>query len=60
MNKNIIILAVTPGVIALAALVLSIRSHVSADSLVGFGCVLTLAAMATVEYRINWKRIFSR
>jgi hypothetical protein len=60
MNKNILLLAVTPGVIALAALVLSIRSHVNAESLVGFACVLTLAALATIEYRINWRRIFGR
>ena len=60
MNKTILLLAVTPGVIVLAALVLSIRSQVNADSLVGFGCVLVLAAMAAMEYRINWRRIFSR
>ena len=60
MNKNIIILAVTPGLIALAALALSIRSQVNADSIIGFGCVLMLAAVATLEYRINWRRILSR
>ena len=60
MNKNIILLAVTPGIIALAALLLSIRSQLTAESLVGFGCVLMLAAIATVEYRINWRRILSR
>lgn len=60
MNKNIINLTVIPGLLVLAALVLSIRSQVNADALIGFGCVLVLAAVATVEYRINWRRIFSR
>jgi uncharacterized membrane protein len=60
MNKNIILLAVIPGVIVSTALVLSIRSQVSAESLIGFGCVLMLAAVAILEYRINWRRILGR
>jgi hypothetical protein len=60
MNKNTAILAVIPGVIAVAALLLSLRSQVDADTLVGFGSVIALAGVAAVEYRINLKRIFSR
>lgn len=60
MNKNIVLLAVTPGIVAVAALVLSVRSQVDADSVVGYACVLALAAIATLEYRINWRRILSR
>ena len=37
MKNNKVILAVIPGVIAAAALLLSLRSHVDADTLVGFG-----------------------
>lgn len=56
MNKNIL-LAVTSGTIAAAALVLSFRSSVTADSLIGFASVLGLLGIATLEYRINWKRL---
>jgi hypothetical protein len=60
MKNNTIITAVIPGVIALAALVLSFRSSVSADSLVGFASVLALIGIVALEYRINWKRVFGR
>lgn len=60
MKNNKIVLAVLPGAIAVAALVLSVRYPVNADSLVGFGAALVLLGVATVEYRINWKRVFGR
>lgn len=63
MKNNKLILAVTLGgvaFVALTALVLSFRSQVNADTLVGFGSVLALIAVSGVEYRINWKRVFSR
>ena len=59
MNKNIILLAVIPGVIVSTALALSIRSQLSAESVVGYGCVLMLAAVALLEYRVSLKRILS-
>ena len=60
MKTNIIVLAVTLGVVAATALVLFFRSSVSADSVIGYGSVLALVGMAALEYRINWKRLFGR
>ena len=59
MKKNILV-AVPVSLIAVAALVLSYRSSVNAESLIGFVSVFALLAVASLEYRINWKRIFSR
>jgi hypothetical protein len=59
--KNIIILAVTLGaLIAAAALLLSVGSSVTADSIVGYASVLALLGMAALEYRINWRRLIGR
>ncbi len=60
MKTNIIILAVLSSAIAVAALLLSFRSQVTAESAVGYACILALVGMATLEYRINWKRVFGR
>lgn len=60
MKTNVIVLAVTLSVLAVAAIVLSFRSPVDADSLIGYGSVLALIGMAGLEYRINWKRLFAR
>ncbi len=58
--KNKYITAVIPGVIALAAILLSFRSSVSADSVLGFASVVTLVSVAALEYRLNWRRLFGR
>ena len=58
--KNKLILAVIPGVIVSAALLLSFRSLVTADALVGYLSVLVLLGLVTSEYRLNWKRLFGR
>ncbi len=60
MKNKTVLLAVIPGVIASAALLLSLRSHVDADTLVGFGSVIALAGVAAVEYRLSMKRVFGR
>lgn len=60
MKNNKLLLAVIPGVIALAAIVLSLRSPVSADSLVGYGSVFALLGLAALDYRVSWKRVFGR
>lgn len=60
MKNNKLIVAALPGVIAIAALLLSLRSPVSAETLIGYGSVLALIAVMAVEYRINWKRVFGR
>jgi len=59
MKKNILI-AVPVSVIAVAALVLSVRSSVNAESLIGFASVFALLTVAALDYRINWRRPFSR
>ncbi len=59
MNKTILLAAI-PGAIALAALLLSFRSPVSADSAIGYAVVLMLLSVAALEYRINWKRLIGR
>jgi len=59
--KNSILLAVSLGAtIAAAALALSFRSSVTADSFVGYASILALLGLAALEYRINWKRLFGR
>jgi hypothetical protein len=52
--------AVTLGAIAAAALVLSVRHRVAPVDLIGYAAVLSIAGLAAMEYRIDWKRIFGR
>jgi hypothetical protein len=59
MNKNIIIAALS-SLVAVAALLLSTRSPVTAESAIGYAAVLALLGMAALEYRINWKRLIGR
>ena len=59
MNKKILV-AVPVSLIAVAAIVLSIRSSISAESLVGYGSVGAVLCVAALEYRISWKRLFGR
>lgn len=59
MNKNILI-AVPVSLFAVAALLLSDRSPVSAETVFGYGSVLALLAVASLDYRITWKRLFGR
>ncbi len=57
-TKNL--LAVLLGLIAAAALTLSIRSQVSVESVIGYASVLALLGGAASEYRIGWKGLFGR
>jgi hypothetical protein len=58
--KTNIILAVTPAILAIAALLLSFRS-VSVDNLAaGFFCVVGLGAVVALDYRVNWRRLIGR
>lgn len=59
MNKNILI-AVPFGLIAATALLLLVRSSVSAESMIGYASVAALVSVAGLEYRISWKRLFGR
>ncbi len=60
MKTNIIILAALSSLVAVAALLLSFRSPITAEAAVGYTSVLALLGMAALEYRINWKRLFGR
>jgi hypothetical protein len=60
MKNTITLLAVLLGLTAASALVLSVRPQVSVDSAIGYASVLALLGVAGLEYRINWKRLFSR
>lgn len=59
MKKNLV-LAVPASVVAVAALVLSFRSLLNAETLIGFATVLALVGVAALEYRLSWKRLFGR
>ena len=59
MKKNILV-AVPVSIIAVAALVLSVRASVNAESLIGYASVFALLSTAALEYRINWRRLFGR
>jgi hypothetical protein len=59
MNKNILV-AVPVSLIAVTALLLSVRSSVNAESLIGYASVFALLGTAALDYRINWRRLFGR
>ncbi len=58
--KKKILVAVPVSLIAVAAVVLSFRAPVNAESLIGYASVLGLLGVASLEYRISWKRLFGR
>ncbi len=60
MKNDIIVRTVLLGVFAAAVTLLSFHPPVSAESIVGWGCVLTLLAVAAMEYRISWKWLLGR
>ena len=60
MKNNIITQAALLGITAAAVLVLSVRSRVGLDSIVGFGSIVMLLGVAAMEYRITWKSAFGR
>lgn len=59
-SKIITIAALTGTLAAVTALVLSVRPPVNAESIVGYASVLALLGVASLEYRINWKRLSGR
>jgi hypothetical protein len=59
MNKYVLI-AVPVSLVAVAALVLSFRYPITAESLIGYASVFALLSVAALEYRISWKRLFGR
>ena len=59
MNKNILV-AAPLGIVAVTALVLSVRSSMNAESFIGYASVGALLCVAALEYRLSWKRFFGR
>lgn len=59
-KENMLKIAVIPGVLAVAVVLLALVSPFSADGVAGYGTVLFLVGIAAVEYRINWKRFLRR
>ena len=61
MKNEIISLAISLGLIGAAAYLLSrVHPAITADSLIGYGVVAGLLAMAAMEYRISWKSLLRR
>jgi hypothetical protein len=60
MKNTIITLAALIGALVATAIVLSVRPHVSVDAAIGYTSVIALVGVAVLEYRINWRRLFSR
>jgi hypothetical protein len=58
--KNNVLIAVLLGVITAAVLVLSLRSHASVETVIGYASVLALLGVAATEYRIRWRQLFGR
>ena len=58
--KKTILVAVPVSLVAVAAFVLSVRSSVHAESIIGYVSVFALLAVASLEYRLTWKRLFGR
>ena len=58
--KNNIISAVTPAILAIAAIALSFR-YVNASVLIGsYLCVAGVGVVMALDYRLNWKRLLGR
>ena len=56
MKNDIITLAVVLGTLVTGtAFLLSSESLVSVETLVGYGSVITLLAVAALDYRLTWK-----
>ena len=60
MKNNIIAKAVPLGVLAATVTLLSVRSPISAESIVGYVSILGVLAVAALEYRINVKWLLGR
>ncbi len=62
MNKynRSVFLAVLGLLIAGAAIALSFRASVNAESLIGYVSVFAMLCVAALEYRITWKRLLGR
>jgi hypothetical protein len=53
-------IAVLLGLTTVAAIVLSLRSQPSVETVIGYASVLALLGVAASEYRIRWRQLFGR
>ena len=60
MKNTKLTVAAIPGAIAISAIVLSLRAPVNAETLIAYGSVFALLALAAVDYRVRWTRVLSR
>jgi len=58
--KTNIISAVTPAILAIAAVLLSFRSLHADELFAGFFCVAGVGAVMALDYRVSVRRLFSR
>lgn len=59
-NKIIITTAIALSIIAAGFFLYNVRLPIAADSLIGFAAVLTVAAVAAIEYRLHGRRSLSK
>ncbi len=58
-NKYILISAIAISLIVAGSFLFNVRLPIEADSLIGFGAVITVAAVAAIEYRLHGRRPLS-
>jgi len=59
-NKIILTSAIALSVIVAGFFLYNVSLPISADSLIGFAAVLTIAAVAAIEYRLHGRRSLSK
>lgn len=60
MKKNLILIAVPSGLLAVTALLLSDASPVRTEHVLGYGSVLALLAVAALDYGFTGRRPLGR
>jgi hypothetical protein len=58
-NKYILTSAIAISLIVAGLLLYNVRLPIEADSLIGFGTVLTVAGVGAIEYRLHGRRPLS-
>jgi hypothetical protein len=48
---------IVAGLLALAAVVANVRTPVGVDTVIGFGAVIALIAVAVIDYRLPVRRV---
>ncbi len=59
-NKIILTLAIALSLIVAGFFFYNVRLPITADSVIGFATVLTIAAVAAIEYRLHGRRTLSK